>query len=104
MTECLKTAIIAINKWFYFAMNYETISHEWESISGERRVEYLPRFLKEAKWTCNLDHMLAKWNMATQSKNPYAYLMNFYAELDEANRKALLEWVMENYNGERKIF
>lgn len=103
MTELLKNAIVAINKWFYFAMNYKTVLHEWTGASGQHRSEYLPSFLVEAKWTCNLDHMLSKWNVATHSSNPSAYLMDFYAELDNANRIALLEWLMANYNGEKQI-
>lgn len=103
MTENLQIAIKAINKWFYFAMNYKTILHNWTSVSGEYRSEYIPDFLVEAKWTCNLDHMLSKWNVATQSRNPSAYLIDFYAELDNANRIALLEWLMANYNGEKQI-
>lgn len=103
MTEIAKTSIIAINKWFYFAMNYKTIFHEWEGVSGQPRSEYLPTFLVEVKWTCSLDHMLSKWNVVTRSKNPSAYLMDFYAELDSANRIVLLEWLMANYNGEKPI-
>jgi len=30
-------------------------------------------------------------------------LIDFYAELDNANRIALLEWLMANYNGEKQI-
>ena len=26
--------------------------------------------------------------------------MRFYAELDETNRKLLMEWVLNNFNGE----
>lgn len=103
MTENMEIAIKAINKWFYFAMNYETILHEWVGVSGERCSKHLPSFLVEAKWTCNLDHMLSKWNVATQSQNPSAYLMSFYAELDNSNRIALIEWLMTNYKGEKQI-
>lgn len=103
MTKNMEIAITAINKWFYFAFNYETILHEWKSVTGEHRSEHLPGFLVEAKWTCNFDHMLSKWNQATKSQNPSAYLMNFYGELDIPNRIALIEWLMANYNGEKKI-
>lgn len=104
MTDNMKNAIMAINKWFYFAMNYKTILHEWEGASGIRRSEHLPEFLVQAQWTCNLDHMYSKWRTATSSQNPSAYLMNFYAELDNANRIIFIEWLMTNYNDEKKIF
>lgn len=104
MTENLKLAIEAINKWFYFCMNYETVLHNWKGVRGEQYSEHIPRFLAEAKWTCNLDHMVEKWQMAVNKGNCYDYLTRFYAELDTANRIALLEWVMAHYNGEKKIF
>ncbi len=104
MTENMKLAIEAINKWFYFSMNYETVLHNWKDVRGEPRSENIPGFLAEAKWTCNLDHMLSKWKAATKSRNPSAYLTDFYGELDIPNRIALIEWLMTNYNGEKKIF
>lgn len=103
MTKNLKIAMMAINKWFYFALNYEVIRHEWKGISGRQRSEYMPSFLAEAKWTCSLDHMFSKWVTATQSQKPSAYLMDFYAELDTSNRIVLLEWLMVNYNNEKPI-
>ena len=103
MTENMKLAIEAINKWFYFSMNYDMILHSWESVQGFHRCEVVPKFLVEAKWTCNFDHILSKWNTATVSSSPSAYLTNFYAELDSPNCIALIEWLMTNYNGERKI-
>lgn len=104
MTANMRIAIEAINKWFYFALNYRIIKHEWKSVSGVLRSEHLPSFLVEAKWTCNLDHMLSKWKAATVSQNPSAYLMDFYADLDCDNRIALLEWLMTHYNDEKKIY
>lgn len=104
MTENMKLAIEAINKWFFFSMNYKIALHNWVDIHGGQRSEYIPQFLVEAKWTCNLDHMVQKWQMAVHNGNCYDYLNRFYAELDIENRIALLEWIMGNYNGEKKIF
>ena len=64
----------------------------------------IPQFLAKAKWTCNLPHMIEKWKNACQSRNPDAYIVNFYANLDGNNRKILLEWVLQNYTDERKLF
>ncbi len=103
MTD-LKTAITAINKWLFFGWNYECIWHEWKSIHGTSKAQYVPRFLAEAKWTCNFDHMLEKWRNAYCRSNGDSHLVAFYADIDNANRKILLEWVMNNYNDECKLY
>ena len=94
MNETMKISMIAVNKLMYFGWNYEMVTYE--NIS-------LPRFLVEAKWTCSISHMISKWDEVTRKKNAFAYLLTFYASLDTENRKALIEWVMLNYNGEIKI-
>lgn len=94
MDDMMKTAMVAINKWMFFGWNYSSIEHEGQS---------LPEFLVKVKWTCNLEHMVSKWNNITRKKNPHAYISTFYAELDMENRKAMIEWVIENYNDERRI-
>ncbi len=104
MAESIKTAIKAINKWVFFGWNYSCIQHEWKAGNGEQRNGTVPQFLVEVKWTCNFDHMYQKWRIAVHDANPNSYLVKFYAELDDRNRELLLEWIMENYNGEKKIF
>lgn len=103
MTESIKTAIKAINKWIFFGWNYPSIEHEWTNIRGEKKFEVVPVFLTEIKWTCNFDHILSKWHIATRTKNSNAYLVEFYAELGNENRRLLLRWVIDNYNDERTI-
>lgn len=103
MTESIKTAIKAINKWIFFGWNYPSIEHEWTNIHGEKKFEVVPVFLTEIKWTCNFDHILSKWHIATRTKNSNAYLVEFYAELGNENRQLLLKWVIDNYNDERTI-
>lgn len=103
MTESIKTAIKAINKWIFFGWNYPSIEHEWTNIHGEKKFEVVPVFLTEIKWTCNFDHILSKWHIATRTKNSNAYLVEFYAELGNKNRRLLLKWVIDNYNDERTI-
>lgn len=94
MNDIMKTAMVSINKWMYFGWNYLTVEH-----GGQ----HLPKFLVEAKWTCNLEHMVSKWSNVTRKKNPHAYISTFYSELDMENRKAMIEWVMENFNDEKRI-
>ena len=49
MTENMKIAIEAINKWVYFGWNYETVRHEWKSEFDTVWNDYVPRFLVEVK-------------------------------------------------------
>ena len=104
MTENIKIAMTAINKWLFFGWNYRTVHHKWRSIWNEQKSENVPAFLVEAKWTCNFDHMLDKWKAATRSGNSHSYLVRFYGELDDKNRIALLDWVLRNYTGEKQLF
>lgn len=99
----MKAAIQAINKWVFFGWNYSLTDYEWTSVNGERKREVVPQFLAEIKWTCNFDHMLSKWHIATRDGNADSYLVRFYAELGSENRQLLLEWVMKNYDDEQKI-
>lgn len=105
MTEALKIGMEAVNRWLFHAWNYEQVNMEIPNYyNGGTTTTHIPRFLAEAKWTCNLAHMIDKWNAACQSRNTDAYLVKFYANLDGDNRKALLEWVLQNYTDEQKLF
>lgn len=103
MTENMKIAINAINKWNFFCWNYESALYEWGGLNNELRSAVVPVFLTKVRWTCNFDHMLSKWEDACRTGHYMTFLPKFYAELDTENRKALLEWVMMNYNGEKQL-
>ncbi len=104
MTENLKIAMVAINKWLFHGWNYKVVQLLLTTSDGLTDSYYVPEFLKEIKWTCPKRHMLDKWTAATRSQNPDAYMPRFYAELDEHNRLLLLEWVINNYNDEKPLF
>lgn len=106
MTDNLQIAMAAINKWLYFGWNFQVQDYTYELADGTVRHEVLPRFLMEAKWTCNKQHMIGKWKRACDcnAADTNAYTARFYADLDIGNRKAMLDWVINNYNLERKLF
>ena len=100
MTEQMRSALYGINKFMFFSWNYAMTEFE---LNGRKM--YLPKFIVEAKWSCNLDHIISKWKgCITDSKgndrDSYAFLPRFYAELDGKNRRALLDYVMEHREGE----
>lgn len=98
----MNETIQAIQKFFYFSMNYQSRWYNWETIFGEKRTDYLPDFIMSVNWGCNRPHMIGKW-MSIEDSDSYGRMNRFYAELDNRNRKALLEWVMANYNDEPKL-
>lgn len=95
MTENMKNAISAINKFIFFSLNYKSVLHEF----GEKKY-YVPEFLVAIKWGCDFEHICKKWDEATDANTPEGYLPAFYSLLDVWNRRQLLEWVMINFIGE----
>ena len=105
MTENMIMAMEAINKFMYYSWNYNVIYHTWINCRGEKVTKVIPEFIAKVKWSCGIDHILEKWYVFTSKTNDAnAYMPRFYAELDDKNRQLLLEWVMTNYNNEKKIF
>ena len=85
-----QTSLIAINKWMYFIYNYPY--NFIELVWGERKQYTLT------------DHLTGKFNALYVKHGAYGVIPAFYAELDLNNRIKLLEWVMDNYKGEQKLF
>ena len=103
MTENMKLAIYAINKWMYLGWNYKSVEYSRPISGGRSEIIVVPDFLIGVKWTCTTDHMINKWRACCHQTGPYGYLSKFYAELDAENSRRLITWVMENYNGEKSI-
>lgn len=101
MTENTKTAMIAINKWFYYAMNYNVVPVEIETFDGTKN-EYLPDCFNAFPKHLRM-HLKGKWESLYESYGSRAVLMAFYAELSSNYRKDLMKWVLENYNDEQKL-
>lgn len=102
-TKEIKEAMIqGINRFLFCGWNFETTLYK-TSAHGELRHITVPRVIIEAKWNCNVEHMISKWNEVTKSGNPDAYFPRFYIELSTDNRRAFLDWIIENYTKESKI-
>lgn len=105
MTEELKIGIEAVNRWLFHGWNYDIAEVAIPDYPNRYSKNVtIPRFLAEVKWTCNLPHMIEKWKEACWSRNTDAYMVTFYANLDNENRRRLLEWVLQNYTNECKLF
>ena len=101
MTENMQTAMVAINKWFYYAMNYHVVAVEVSTFEGDKTMmlpdffNAFPKYLRS--------HIASKWEYGYDTYGSRAALMWLYGELDWTNRKLVIEWVMENYHGEQKM-
>ena len=101
MTENTKIAMTAINKWFYYAMNYNVVEMEVENFDGTTTM-YLPDCFNAFPKTLRA-HLAGKWDFLYEKYGSRAVLMAFYAELSSNYCKDLMEWVLNNYNDEMKL-
>lgn len=86
---------IAVNKFFYFAMNFTTSEITYPSYDG-MRTEYLPSFFNAFEKHL-IEHIKGKWDSAFRTGGAYGAMFAFYADLDGENRAKFLAWVNENY-------
>ena len=102
----MPSAVAGMNKLLSFIENipYENVTYElpW---SDETRTEWLPKFIKDVKWSCNTAHIIEKWKISNttyfgQSNRAFIW---FYFGLDSNNSRSLLEYICNNYNDEREI-
>ena len=89
-------ALLAINKFFYYAMNCELVSIEYPSIAGGTKKAYLPNFFN-AFPPHLVEHLKGKWDYAVEKCDSYGCMMKFYAELDGTNRGLMLTYILDNY-------
>jgi hypothetical protein len=87
-----------INSFFYFSMNYNINHYDWTDMWGEQHSDYLPDFVMGADWGCSREHMIKKWKQAEQEETVNGRMNYFYSKLDNKNRRALIDWMMENYH------
>jgi hypothetical protein len=95
----MEDLLIAINKFCYETLNFESVLYEWRaSWNSGRQPVYVPRFLVDVKWTCDTDHLVSKWLMFNDGKtitDPSTFVM-FYASLDGNNQDRMATWFIEN--------
>lgn len=98
--EQIETSVLAVNRFIFHAWNYKLDRDHILTAEGEHCV---PEFISKVPWSCNIDHLYIKWLHVYNKYGSSSAMFAFYAELDSENRRALIEWVMENYHGEQKI-
>ena len=101
MTENMKVAMTAINKWVFYCLNYNVVEVEVADFDGNKK-EYLPDcFNAFPMWVRK--HLAGKFHTYYEDCGGYGAMTKFYANLDDTNRKLVLEWVVGNYKDEQKM-
>ena len=102
MTENTKIAMQAINKWFYYSMNYNVVPVAIETVMGEEIMRYLPDCFNAFPKSIR-GHLAGEWNSLYENYGSHGVMMALYAKLSSNYRKDLMAWVLENYNDELKL-
>lgn len=92
------TPDIAIKKWMFYAWNF----HSKEFQINDRdtgNTMYLPTVFEALESSKMFYHLVSKWVGIANKKGGTQGLLEFYFELDESNRKLMVEWVINNYKG-----
>lgn len=97
-------ALKAINKFIYYALNYESN----QSVYVLGKTYYVPKFLTDIAWGCATSYLVGKWvglvcKQETGEIDSYGIMLRFYTSLDNNNRIKFLNWVLENYKDEIKL-
>lgn len=77
----------AFNKVFYYIYNFKSVLYNGS---------YYPEAIVAPDWTCNTEHIAAKWKDLDNYPHEKQFL-RFYAELDNENRRIMLDWIQDNY-------
>lgn len=85
--------LLAIDKFICENNNFERVSYHHRFADIDIMV---PRFIAEAKWSCNVEHMIDKWNEATRRTDCYGYFVKFYCEMDTCNKEAMVDWILNH--------
>lgn len=101
MTENMTIAISAINKFFFYAMNYRVVPVEVSTFDGDKEM-MLPDFFNAFPKYVRA-HMACKWKFGYETYGSRAALMYLYGELSNNYCQDVLVWIMENYHDERKL-
>ena len=91
-----------INRFLFWSWNFESVPYTM-NVCGKKLRVMVPEVIVNAEWTCSVDHMVEKWFAVAEHSEPAALFPRFYMELSADNRRALLQWVINNYERELKL-
>lgn len=91
----IETMMLGAHRWMFYCWNFQTQRHT----DGM----YYPTVIMQAAWTCSRDHICAKYMHSLDKVGSQFALMDLYGELDNNNRRAMLDWIMNNENHATKL-
>lgn len=97
-------ALKAVNKFIYFALNYESN----QSVYVLGKTYYVPKFLTDINWGCATSHMVGKWvelvcKQESGDIDSYGIMLRFYTSLDNDCKVKFLNWILDHYKGELRL-
>jgi len=91
-----KEFAIAVNKFFFYAMNYPMVEVEYPTLFDGMQKKYLPSFFKAFE-PYLVQHLIGKWESAYERRGSYGAINDFYGELDGTQRAKMLKYINETY-------
>ena len=101
MTENTKAGMIAINKFFFYAMNFGAKEMEVATFNGIEK-KFLPEFFEAFPLSLR-QHLYEKWEYGYEKYGSRGVMMYLFGELSQTHRKELMGWILDNYNDEQKL-
>lgn len=80
----------AVDKWMYYTQNYKTV---WTDCGD------VPEVLVAVKFKCGLEHTVNKFSEFYANFGAFGGLLRMWFWFTKEDRKNVLEWIMDNYNG-----
>ena len=94
--QILAMMMLGAHRWMFYCWNFESQRHT----DGF----YYPSVIMQAPWTCSRDHICAKYMHSLDKVGSQFALMDLYGDLDNENRRIMLEWIMSNEPHAPKLF
>ena len=92
-----KTMAKGVNRFLFYCWNYEG---ERNAVDGY----WYPSVILHANWTCDRQHICAKYMHSLDKVGSNFALADLYGDLDNNNRIVMLEWIMNNENHAPKLY
>lgn len=91
-----KDFAIAVNKFFFYAMNYPLVEVEYPTLFDGTQKKHLPSFFNAFEPSI-IAHYVGKWESAYKRVGSYGAINVFYGDLDGKHRAKMLKYINENF-------
>lgn len=92
-----QTMMLGVHRFLFYQWNFISVRNENDG-------EWYPTVIMKAEWTCNSQHICDKYMKCLDSVGSNYALAHLYGDLDNENRRIMLEWIMSNEPHAPKLF